>query len=429
MPELRRRLDLFQTTMYGIGLILGAGIYVLIGEVAGLAGNAIWVSFILGGGISALTGLSYAEMASIYPKAAAEYTYVRNAFKSNFLAFIVGWLMIFTSIISATTVAMGFGGYLAELFGSSFLQVSAILLIVLLSFVNFYGIRESSWVNIVFTLIEVSGLLLIVYMGFSFAGDQPPNYLHAPFGIGGILAAIPLTVFAYYGFGNIANIAEETKNPTKVLPKAFMLAMSITAIIYVLVSLAALNVLPWQDLGTSNAPLADVAERALGPRAHLLLSAIGLFATTNTVLVSLVSGSRIIYGMAEQRSFPSRFAAVHSTKNTPWLSVLAIMGAAVMFLFIGDIATIANITVFTIVLIFAFVNASLIWLRLTEPDIHRPFRVPLSIARVPVLPSLGLITSLLGLSQFEFYPAMVGVGVICVGALFYVLTRRHSRVT
>lgn len=426
MGQLKRQLGLFQTTMYGVGLILGAGIYVLIGEAANAAGNMIWVSFILSAVIAAFTGLSYAELASMYPKAAAEYVYVRNAFRNNFVAFIIGWLITFTTVLAASTVAVGFGGYFAGFYGLP-VQASAVLLIIMLSFLNFYSIRESSRMNVIFTIIEVAGLAFIIYLGFTFVGTEQVDYFENPFGISGIFAAVALAFFAYIGFENIANIAEETRNPTRTLPRALILSLAITAAVYILVSIAAINALGWQDLGASLAPLADVASRALGSGGSFALSVIALFATTNTVLVLLVAGSRILYGMAEQRSMPSPLARIHARTGTPGVAVFAIMAAAVAFVFAGNITTIANITVFTIVIIFASVNLALIWLRYKEPNMDRPFRVPLNVGKFPVLPFLGLATAVAGATQFDAYVVSVGMGVIGAGALFYLFYRKRMR--
>ena len=419
MIELKRHMGLFHTTMYGIGLILGAGIYVLIGEAAGIAGNAVWLSFIFGVIAAVFAGLSYAELASMYPKAAAEYVFVKNAFRSNFLAFIIGWLTLFTSIIAATTVALGFGGYIAAIFDYPII-ISAILLIGILSFVNFFGIRESSWTNIVFTIIEAAGLALIIYIGFTFTTAEPINYFENPFGISGISLAFVLIFFAFIGFEDIVNIAEETKNPKKVLPRAIILSISITAIIYILVSLSAIRVLSWQELGASLAPLADVAERALGSTGQLTMSLIALFATANTVLIILLAGSRILYGMAVQRSLPLLLGKVHFKTKTPWVAVLVIMLISTIFVFIENIVTVANITVFAIVITFAMVNLSVILLRYREPTLERPFRTPINIGKFPILSLFGVIISAYMMTQFNAYVISVGVGIVGAGALFYV---------
>jgi APA family basic amino acid/polyamine antiporter len=424
MSELKRHMGLFGTTMYGVGLILGAGIYVLIGQAAGIAGNVVWISFVFGAVAAVFSGLSYAELSSMFPKSAAEFLFVKNAFKNNFLAFIIGWMTLFTSVISASTVALGFGGYLAGFFGAPII-ISAVSLIALLSLVNFIGIRESSWMNIVFTLIEAAGLILIIYLGFTYSGTESVNYFESPAGLGGISLAFVLIFFAFIGFEDIVNIAEETKNPKKILPRAIILSISITAIIYILVSLAVIQVLNWQELGSSLAPLADVAKKTLGSNGQFILSIIALFATANTVLIILLAGSRIIYGMASLHSLPLLWSKIHYKTKTPWIAVLGIMITSIIFSFLGNIVTVANISVFFIAITFAMVNLSVILLRYREPSIERSFKIPINIGRFPLLPLFGVIISAFMITQFNAYVISIGIGVIAAGALFYAVSKKH----
>lgn len=426
MTELHRHLGLFHTTMYGVGLILGAGIYALIGDAAGETGNSLWFSFILAAVAAVFTGLSYAELSSMYPKAAAEYIYIKNAFKSNFIAFIVGWLTLFVAIISAAAIALGFGGYFTALFGIP-IVVAAILIIVGLSFLNFFGIRESSSLNIVFTLIEAAGLALVIWLGLVATGNVEVDYFEMPFGLAGVFSAFTLVFFAYIGFENIANIAEEIKNPRWVLPRAIILSISITAIIYILVSVSAVRVLSWQELDASVAPLADVVKKALGQQWHLVILFIALFATTNTVLIMLVSGSRILYGIARDKSLPAILGAIHQKRKTPWIAAIIIGMLSILFVFSGDIATVASISVFAIIMVFILVNLSLIWLRFKEPNVERTFKVPLNIRKFPVLPALGIITPILGIIQLDSYVLLMGFGVVVSGMIFYLVYNRIIR--
>ncbi|MGY5148371.1 MAG: APC family permease [Candidatus Nitrosopumilus sp. bin_7KS] len=426
MSELKRHMGLFQLTMYGTGLILGAGIYVLIGEAAGFAGNAVWISFALGSVVALFAGFSYAELSSVFPKAAAEYVFIKNAFKNNFFAFIIGWLTAITSIITAATVALGFGGYFAE-FVNIPIVISAIGLLVILSIVNFIGIRESAWTNTIFTVIEATGLILIIVIGFTFASPEPIDYSESPSGLTGIAIAFVLIFFAFIGFEDMANMAEEVKKPRKTLPRAIILSVLISGIIYILVSLAVVRVVNWEELANSAAPLALVAERGLGSEAHIILSSIALFAITNTVLITLVAGSRIFYGMAKEKVFPSILKKVHFKTKTPWIAVIVIMITAISFTFIGDIVIIANITVFAIVITFAAVNLAVIVLRYTEPDIERKFKVPINIGKFPILPLLGLIVSGYMALQFEIEVVLVGVAIIGIGIIFYVLKNKLKR--
>ena len=425
MSELKRHMGLFHLTMYGVGLILGAGIYVLIGEAAGFAGDSVWMAFILGSIVALFAGLSYAELSSIFPQVAAEYIFVKNVFKNNFFAFLIGWLTAITAMITAATVALGFGGYLIQ-FVDLPIIISAILLIGVLSVVNFIGIRESSWTNIVFTIVEASGLILVIIIGFTISSPESVNYLESPTGFTGIIIAFVLSFFAFIGFEAMANVAEEVRNPKKTIPRAIILSVIISALIYVLVSLAVVRVISWEDLSLSSAPLAEIVSRGLGTQGQIILTGIALFAITNTVLITLVAGSRIIFGMARDKSFPYLLSKVHSKTKTPWIAIIGIMLVAIGFSLIGDIVIVANIAVFSVVITFAAVILSLIVLRYTQPNIERKFKVPVNIGKFPVLPVFGL--GILGymLFQFEMEVLLVGLGIISAGAVFYFIYNKQK---
>jgi APA family basic amino acid/polyamine antiporter len=425
MSELKRHIGLFQLTMYGVGLTLGAGIYVLIGEATGFAGNSVWISFLLGTIVAMFAGLSYAELTALFPKAAAEYTFVKHAFKNNFLAFIIGWLTAITSMITAATVSLGFGGYLAQ-FVNLPITISAILLIVGLSVVNFIGIKESAWANTIFAIITAGGLVLIIFLGMTYETTEPIDYFEMPNGTIGIILAFVLIFFAFIGFEDMANVAEEVKKPKKTLPRAIVLTVIITGIIYLLVSLSVVRVVNWEELGQSAAPLAAVAERSLGIGGSITLSAIALFATASTVLITLVAGSRILYGMAKSKSLPLSLCKIHSKTKTPWIAVIGILITSMAFALIGDIVIVANITVFAVVITFATINLSVIVLRYTEPKLERSFRVPVNIGRFPLLPLFGFGVTIYMAIQFEMEVMLVGLAIISVGALFYVIFNRKQ---
>ncbi len=426
MATLRRELGLFQATMYGVGLTLGAGIYVLIGKASGEAGNLVWLSFSLAAIIAAFTGLSYAELSSMYPSAAAEAVYVKHAFNSNLLSYVVGSLTIFTAMIAASAVALGFAGYFAVFYNLP-LGVSAAVLIILLSILSFVGISESAWTNTIFTIIEASGLIFIIYLGIAFPSNPNVNYLQSVNGFRGVLAALSLVFFAYVGFEGIANIVEETKNPMRTIPRAFILSIVITSGIYTLVALSALRVVDPETLFSSIAPLALIATKVSGPQGEWTLAIIALFATTNTVLMSLIGGSRILYGMAKQGSVPRVFARVHTKTGTPWAAVFFIMTLSTVFVFFGDLETIASITVFTVVVVYALVNLSLLSLRYKQPQVKRPFKSPLNMGRFPLLAVLGLSASMLAILQLNSYAILVGSVVIIISTVSYAATSWNTK--
>ncbi len=388
--KLKRTLGLFQTTFCGIGIILGAGIYVLIGIAAGYAGNAVWISFLLASFLAVFTGLGYAELSSIFKTDAGEYEYAKVAFNEK-IAKIVGLLVIFTGITTAATVALGFGSYVNAL-SSIPIIIAALALLAFMSYINFKGIKDTSYLNIVFTFIEAGGLLIVILLGIKYFGSV--NYLETTNGLTGIFKATALAFFAFTGYEAIVKLAEETKNPTKTIPRAVILSIIITSILYVLVAVSAISVIGWENLSQAKAPLAEVAKTVFGSPAFFVLGLIALASTANTVLMALVTTSRTVYGMAEQKSLPRALMTVHKAKQTPWLAILMTFIFSVGFALIRNIEFVANVSNIFIFLTFALINAALIVLRYTMPDAKRKFTVPLNIGKFPVLIFLGVLVSL-----------------------------------
>lgn len=417
---MQRDIGLFEATSWGVGIILGAGIYVLIGEAAGIAGNAVWLSFILGAVVASLTGLSYAELASLFPREAAEYVYVKIACGCEILSFIVGWLTVITGIISVAAVALGFSGYFSALFGVS-RELVAILLIGGLSSINFIGIKESTRINVVFTGIELAGLVLIVVLGIGRLGTV--NLLESPQGVSGILSASALIFFAYLGFEDVVNIAEESKNPEKTIPIALILSVIVTTILYALVAIATVSLADWRVLSFSSAPLAYAASQALGETIFGIMSIIALFATSNTVLIMLVVGSRMIYGMAREAAFPRVLARLHPTTRTPWVAIILTMITAIVFVFIGDLELIASVTSFGAFITFLAVNIALLYVRYRQPNASRPFKIPVNIYGFPVTGFLGIISCLFLVLQFDVNVLISGSVFVIIGFIVYGLTK------
>ena len=432
---LKRNVNLFQAVMYGVGLILGAGIYVLIGDVAGIAGNAMWISFIVAAIIATCTGLSYAELSSMFPKSAADYVYVKNAFGNNAAAFIAGWLIIFVAIVSAAAVAIGFSGYFSSLFPEFHPLLSAAGLVLILSIVNFVGIRESVWMNTTFTFVELAGLAIIILAAILFGSHQidyfemPPAVAEMSMSSGAIVAAASLIFFAYYGFENLANISEETKNASKVIPKALIISIAVTTAVYILVALSAITLLGWEELSSSEAPLASAAERAFGKMGVITLSTIALFATSNTVLMMLISGSRIIYGMSKGNALPGMLSKVHSITKTPWIAIIVTMLVTISVISFsqGSITVVANVAVFDVFIAYALVNFALIWLRYKKPKLERPFQSPIRIGRFPLFAGLGLATSLAMLSQFDYGIMLAGAIAIVSGFAAHIAVEKYRK--
>jgi len=424
-PTLKRAVNLFTLTMYGIGIILGAGIYALIGKSAGMAGNSLWISFLIASIVSIFTGLSYAELISLFPQSAAEYIYVKNSFKNKVLAFSVGWVETAADVISASVVAIGFAGYLYTLTGVPII-LGSLGIILGLSLVNFWGIGESTKINEIFTFIEIFGLLLVIFFAIPHFGSV--DYMEMPNGFTGVLSAGALIFFAFIGFEDIANITEETKDPRKTAPKALIFSMAFTTLIYMLVAISVVSLAPWDSLADSTAPLAYAVSGKIGQNAFLLLSIIALFATANTVLVLLVVGARHIYGMSKDGSLPKFLSKIHPRRRTPWVSVLVVMVIAAAFVFLENIEIVASITDFAVFLVFFFVNAAAIILRFTMPERKRAFRMPLNIGKFPIIPLIGLITIVALTIHLDPFTILIGFVLLLSAVPMYYVLRKKSRI-
>lgn len=417
-PKLVRRLGFWEVTLSGIGIILGAGIYALIGAAAGTAGNAVWLSFVISALVAFFTALSYMELSSMMPDVGAEYEYTARAVGRR-VAMVIGWLIIFSGILGAATVALGFAGYLVGLLPVP-VFAAALLLIAALCGILLLGVKESAWVAVGFTLIEVGGLLLIIAAGFPYLGRV--DYFEMPIGMTGVVTSAALVFFAYQGFEEMVKFSEETRRPERTVPLALITALAVSTVLYIFVCLSAVSVVGWEALAASSAPFATVAAAAWGADASLLLSVIALFATANTVLMMMFASSRISYGMARAGSLPGFISRVHHGRHTPWTAILLVGGGALLFMFTGNITFVANVANFTLFVTFVVVNLSVIILRYKEPGRPRPFSIPGRLGRFPVFPLFGLVSCIFLLVQLE--PAVLGVGALLTGfgvviAIFY----------
>lgn len=391
MAELRRTLGLAECVFFGVGSILGAGIYTLIGKVAGVSGNLIWLSFFIASMSALFTAFSYAELSAAFPKAGGEYEYAKKAFGKKTGVFL-GLTISLNGIISGATVAIGFAGYLSELIGINLL-VSAMGIIIVLFGVNVLGIRGSSIVNIIFTLIEVSGLLFVIYVAIPYIGDV--NYLEIPAnGFNAILAASSLAFFAYIGFEEIVKLAEETKSPEKNIPRALFISSIIVMVTYSLVAISAVSVIPYEDLGNSSSPLADVIGKDYGKTGVIIISVIALFATGNTILSNMVGSSRVILNMSKETKAMKLLSYISPKRKSPLYALVLILLLMLGFALIGNIETIARIATVFIFITFIVVNLSVIVLRIRQKEIPRPYRIPWNINNIPVLSVMGIISTL-----------------------------------
>jgi APA family basic amino acid/polyamine antiporter len=405
---LRRGLGVAEATISGVGIILGAGIYVLVGEVAGEAGDAVWMSFALAAVAAGSIGLSYAELSSLFPRAGADYEYTRQALGLR-PAFVVGWLIVIGNLVAAAAVALGFGSYL-----TTFLDVDkrlfAVIALVIATLVAFSGIRATVRLAMVLTVIEAAGLIVVVAVGAPHVGDV--DLLDARAGAAGVFSGMALVFFAYIGFEQVATLAEETRGSSRAIPAAILLSLAVTTALYILVAIASVSVLGWEALSAADAPLADVVAEEFGDRASDGLAVVALFSTANTVLLLIVAASRLIYGMAAGGSLPRLLAWVHPGTKTPVRAIALCLVVSVGFALSGDLGLVAGATNFAVFISFGAINISLIVLRYRRPDLPRPFRVPFSIGRLPLIPVFALAAVAFMMVNLELVALLIG------GALF-----------
>ncbi len=363
-PQLKRTLSYPLLTLYGLGTILGAGIYVLIGKVAATSGLYAPLAFIVAAVLAGLSGYSYAALSSRYPKSAGESVYVQAAFSKQVLSTAVGWMVILTGVVSAATIANGFVGYLNKFIHiSDFFAITVML--IGLCLLACWGVAESVKVAAIITTIEVGGLLFVLLL----AGDSlvllperlPELIPHFSDGAAwfAILLGAFLAFYAFIGFEDMVNMAEEVKQPERTLPKAIFSALVISSLLYVLIALVAILSLPLEALQQSNAPMTDILQRH-SAQAAVIISLISLVAVMNGALVQIIMGARVMYGLSKQGLAPLWLGRVHAKFQTPVVATVLI-SLVVWFLAVAlPLTTLAKLTSFIIIVVFLLVNLSLI---------------------------------------------------------------------
>ncbi|OGI15284.1 hypothetical protein A3K63_05090 [Candidatus Micrarchaeota archaeon RBG_16_49_10] len=420
---LKKDVNLFTLVMYGIGVIVGAGIYVIIGKAAAMTGNSLWMAFMVSFFVGGFTAMSYAELSSMFSKDASIYHYTQNAFRKEWVSVTMTLGEIAGNIIGAAAVSLGFAAYFSAVFGTPYIW-NALGLVILMSLVNLKGIKESTILTIFMTSAEVLGLILIIVFGIPHWGSV--NYMEMPSGAFGVFSAAALIFFAFLGFEDIVNMSEETRNAKKVVPKALLISLAISSILYILVSISVVSIVDWRTLGQSEAPLKLVAGQILGSLSPIM-SFIILFSTGGTVLILLLSGSRMLYGLSEAGKLPKAFSQINGKTRTPHFSVLLTMVLVFAFVMMESVEFVAKITDFMAFAIFALVNLSNIVLRYRRPDIKREFKSPLSIGKLPVLSLMGFLSCLAMIFFLELDVILVGALVLVDAAGLLVLWKRMKR--
>lgn len=422
--ELKRTITGRLLFFYVLGDVLGSGIYVLIGLVAGAVGGAFWIAFAVGVSIATITGLAYAELVTKYPRAAGAALYVNKAFKSRPLTFLTAVCMLSASFAAAGSLANGFASYFQVVWDLPPVLLITLVFILALTIVNYIGISESVVVNMVMTVIEVAGLVIVMLIGvwyilegnanFSTLGDFKAEGSPAV----AIVAGVALSFFAMTGFENAANVAEETIRPKKTFPRALVGGMIAAGVLYVLVAMTAALTVPIGTLQGSDAALLEVVKAGIIPVPvgvmTILFAVIAMVAITNTTLVSVVTQSRILYGMAREDVVPGVFGKVHDGRRSPWVAL--IFGAVVvagLLLSGADLDRLAAVTVVFTLFIYVMVILSAFKLRGHDED-EGTFRASTPLLVVGVVGNTLLLAYVVydDPASLVYCAALLGVGLV-----------------
>ncbi|MGV0641913.1 APC family permease [Mycolicibacterium sp. XJ879] len=444
-PELRRVLGPGLLLLFIVGDILGTGVYALTGDVAAEVGGAAWLPFLIAFLIATLTAFSYLELVTKYPQAAGAALYVHKAFGIQFVTFLVAFVVMCSGITSASTASRFFAANFDTGFGlgwSKFgIAVLALLFMALLAMVNLRGVGESVKLNVVLTIIEATGLMLVLFVGlwaftrgidvdfgrvvaFETASDK--NTFMA------VTAATSLAFFAMVGFEDSVNMAEETKDPVNIFPKVLLSGLGIAGVVYILVAIVAVALVPVGTLAASDTPLVEVVKTG-APNLPIeeIFPFISMFAVSNTALINMLMASRLIYGMARQHVLPPVLGTVHPRTRTPWVAIVfTTLIAFGLILYVSvfassnAIAVLGGTTSLLLLAVFAMVNVAVLVLRRDVVAGGRHFRTPTALPVIGFIVSLYLVTPLSGRPAQQY---VVALALVAIGIVLFFITMVINR--
>jgi APA family basic amino acid/polyamine antiporter len=419
---LKRTLNLLDATSVGIGAIIGAGIFVVLGIAIGYAGPAIIVSIIIAGVVASFTAFSFAELGAAIPKEGGAYTYAYELI-SPFAAFVLGILWLFAQIVAGAAISLGFASYFVAIFPAFSLKTIAVTAALALTCLNLVGVKQSATVNNVLVVIKIA--ILSIFIGFGILQIHPQNFVQfGPNGLLGILQGAGFIFFAYLGFGRIATLGEEVKNPQRNLPLAILIALIVSIILYVLTGFTATGLQNYQLLAGSGSPLAEAA-RATGNLSLVAVVSLGaLIATTSVLLTNLIGISRVAFAMARNNQLPKAIAKVSSRFGTPYVSVIGMGSILTILAFVLDLKQAAAITSFAILSTHLIVNLSAIRLRKKMPTSTK-FRVPF----YPIIPLLGLFSCFILMFSLPQQAWIAAAIVIAISSTLYLLRKKIASAT
>ena len=430
MASLKREIGTFGAASIGITNIIGAGIFVLSGVAAGLAGPSVIFSFLIAGFVSLLTAFSSAELASFITETGGGYAFTKRAF-GRFWSFLVGWLGYFDSIVGAASVSVGFAAYFTSLFGLEGTMpviLAAFCLPIVMLVLNIIGIKEVSRTASGIVMVKIFALVLILFLGGFYISNHYNLNHYTPFfpkGFQGTLNGSAIIFFAFVGFNIITLMSEETKNPKKTIPKAILLAFAVTFVLYVGIGLVEIGVLDWKNLGTSASPLHDLVTKVSDNEMIIdFVSFAALIATGSVTMGSIAGTSRASFAMSRDGLFPKWFSYINNRFGTPFIAIIVsgIAVAVIASIFFESLNVIASIFNFGILFTYILISLSLIKLRKKEPDTIRGFRVPF----YPIVPIAAICSSVLLMYYLSDTAKIASAIWAIIGVILYILLIRKQ---
>jgi amino acid transporter len=429
MSKLKKELNLLDLVCIGISQIIGAGIFVVSGIAAGIAGPSVILAFWIASFIALLTALTTAELSSIITETGSSYAYTKRAF-GKFFGFLVGWMRYFDNVVSVSAVSLGFSAYLISLFfpflPKSFLVVSSIALIVALTMPNIIGAKITSRISSVLVLIKLSALSFLIFIGSFYLLRNFDINKFLPFfprGFSSTLAASSLIFFAFLGFQTIAMASEEAKNPKKDVPLAIILSFLICSLIYVGVAIVSIGSVDWRILGSVDHPLSYVTQKITNNEyASLFVTFGALVATASVALASIYSSSRTIFALSRDNLLPKAFAKVNKKFGTPIMSIIVSSLLSILLVLSGSINFVVSIVNFGSLFNFIFTNLSLIKLKKKikeKPTFELPFH--------PLIPIAGTISCFILMLFLENEAKIVGSIWLLIGLLIYLIREKRIK--
>jgi APA family basic amino acid/polyamine antiporter len=438
-PQLVRTMGLFSLVVYGVGDMIGSGIYATVGKAAGSMGNAVWLAFVVSMVAAILTGLSYASLSSRYPRAAGAAFVTNHAYGFPYLSYLIGLLVTASGLTSMAASTNAFTNTLHEIVGGPWI-VLALGFLGFMTAVNFYGLKQSMLTNLACTAVEVGGLLFIVAIGARYWGSV--DYLEVPqvadaqgqivdgsIGISMLLSGAVLTFFSFIGFEDMLNVAEEVKEPERTMPWGIVFALAVATLLYISVAVTAVSVVDYRELAQAPAPLSAICAKAAPWLPKQTFDYITMFAVANTVLINYIMGSRMLYGMARQGLLPAVLGRVHGTRNTPHIAIGTLLVLVLILALSGGedaVKQLASSTALLLLFSFMVVNSALVVLKLRPGEPHGQFEVPVIIPILGILVNLTLIGSRLWSGEGGTRaPLIAGAIVVIVTILFFVLRPKN----